>query len=340
MSDMNRQPVALVLGATGGVGGAVARALHDRGYHIRALNRDPSRLNGRLAHYEWIKGDAMRRADVENAAQGAELIFHGVNPPGYKDWDKLVLPMLENTIGAARLANARILFPATIYNFGRDVFPYPHEDSPQNPHTRKGRIRVAVEERLREAAFEGTQVILVRAGDFFGGGAAGNSWFGQMVKPHAPLTRITNPATPGVGHQWAYLPDLAETFAQLNDRAEQLPKFANFHFEGFYDADGMQMAEAIRRVSGDPNLKVSRFPWFIVPLLAPFMTLMREVLEVRYLWKEPMHMTNEKLVVVLGREPRTPLDTAIRNALDDIGVTLPRSSAPEPLRIKGPVSRA
>jgi len=119
-----------------------------------------------------------------------------------------------------------------------------------------------------------------------------------------------------------------------------LPKFANFHFEGFYDADGMQMVEAIRRVAGDPKLKVKRFPWFAVPLLAPFMPLMREVLEVRYLWKEQMHMKNDKLVAVLGHEPRTPLDIAVRTALEDIGVTLPRSRAPEPLRIKGPVSRA
>ncbi|WP_180897541.1 NAD(P)H-binding protein [Martelella soudanensis] len=338
MSEITGKPVALILGATGGVGGAVARALLARGYHIRALNRDPARWIEKQPHYEWLKGDAMRREDVETAARGAELIFHGVNPPGYKDWDKLVLPMLENTIAAARLFNARILFPATIYNFGRDVFPSPSEDSPQNPTTRKGRIRVAMEDRLKEAAFDGTQVILVRAGDFFGGDAAGNSWFGQVVKPHAPLTRITNPATPGVGHQWAYLPDLAETFAALDERAGQLPKFANFQFEGFYDADGMQMVEAIRRVAGDPKLKIARFPWFVVPLLSPFMTLMREVKEVRYLWKEPLHMKNDKLVAFLGHEPRTPLDTAIGKALDDIGVTLPRSSASDIL--KGPVSRA
>ena len=154
MSEINGKPVALILGATGGVGGAVARALLARGYHIRALHRDPSRWVEKRPHYEWIKGDAMRREDVEKAARGAELIFHGVNPPGYRNWKTLAPPMLENTIGAARLTNARILFPATIYNFGRDVFPSPSEDSPQNATTRKGRIRVAMEERLREAAFQ------------------------------------------------------------------------------------------------------------------------------------------------------------------------------------------
>ena len=339
MTEMTRKPVALILGATGGVGGAVARALLARGYHIRALHRDPSRLPEKRTDYEWLKGDAMRREDVEKAAQGAELIFHGVNPPGYQNWKSLAPAMLENTIAAARMSRARILFPATIYNFGRDVFPSPREDSPQNATTRKGRIRIAMERRLREAADGGTQVILVRAGDFFGGDAAGNSWFGQVVKPHAPLIRITNPGRKGVGHQWAYLPDLAETFAALNDRAGQLPPFANFHFEGFYDADGMQMGQAIRRVAGDPKLKIARFPWFVVPLLAPFVTLMRELLEVRYLWKEPLHMTSEKLVSVLGHEPRTPLESALGQALEDIGVT-PMRPAAGALPVRAPVSKA
>ena len=163
----------------------------------------------------------------------------------------------------------------------------------------------------------------MRAGDFFGTSAAGNSWFGQMVKPNAPLTRIVNPSTPGVGHQWAYLPDLAETFAALNERVGELPKFANFHFEGFYDVDGRQMVEAIRRVAGDPDLKVSRFPWLVVPLLAPFMTLMREIMEMRYLWQVPLHIRNDKLAGFLGFEPRTPIETAVRDSLRDLGVTLP-----------------
>ena len=39
----------------------------------------------------------MRAGDVIAAARGAALIVHAVNPPGYRDWDKLVLPMLDST---------------------------------------------------------------------------------------------------------------------------------------------------------------------------------------------------------------------------------------------------
>ncbi|MBB4123460.1 NAD(P)H-binding protein [Martelella radicis] len=317
------RPLALILGASGGVGGAVAAALHRRGYRIRAMNRNHEKQTRKFPAYEWVAGDAMKLEDVMAAAEGATLIFHGVNPPGYRNWQKLVLPMLDNTITAAKANRARILFPGTVYNFGPDALPGPTEDSPQNATTRKGRIRIEVEARLREAAWNGTQVILVRAGDFFGGSSGANSWFGQMVKPGKPLRSVTRLSAPGTGHQWAYLPDLGETFAALDARARELPAYANFHFEGYWDEDGTGMIEAIRRAANNPDLPARPFPWFLVPLLAPFMPLMREVLEIRYLWRTPMHMKNDRLVKVLGHEPRTPLDEAVRRALGDLGAMTP-----------------
>jgi hypothetical protein len=52
-----------------------------------------------------------------------------VNPPGYRNWGELVLPMLDNTTAAARSNGARIVLPGTIYNFGPDAFPNLHETS-------------------------------------------------------------------------------------------------------------------------------------------------------------------------------------------------------------------
>jgi nucleoside-diphosphate-sugar epimerase len=58
----------------------------------------------------------------------------------------------------------------------------------------------------------------LRLGDFFGP-KPGNNWFSQgMVKPNQPVTSITNPGSRGVGHDWAYLPDAGEAFAELMDR--------------------------------------------------------------------------------------------------------------------------
>jgi nucleoside-diphosphate-sugar epimerase len=311
---MNNSKTVLVLGATGGIGGTVARTFLARGWQVRALARDAAGAARKQPALAWIQGDAMNGDDVLAAAEGASVIVHAVNPPGYRDWDKLVLPMLDNTIAAARAVGARIVLPGTVYNFGPDAFPTLTERSPQHPETRKGAIRVEMERRLGAAAQAGTGVIIVRAGDFFGPNAA-NNWFAVIAPPGKPVTTIRNPARPGVGHQWAYLPDVAETMVRLVERADRLPAFAVYHMDGFYDEDGTQMVAAIQRVAGG---KVKAFPWWVVPLASPLMTLMRELREMRYLWRTPLRMSNDRLVAELGAEPHTPIDEAVRATLDHL----------------------
>jgi nucleoside-diphosphate-sugar epimerase len=310
--------VALVLGATGGIGGHVARTLSDRGWTIRALSRRAEEASRQASGFQWIPGDALNRDDVEQAAEGVALIVHAVNPPGYKDWQTLVLPMLDNTIAAARASGARILLPGTIYNFGPDAFPLLSEDSPQNPVSRKGAIRVEMERRLQAASVDGIPVLIVRAGDFFGPGA-GNNWFSQgVITPGSPITAVTRPQAAGTGHAWAYLPDVAETMVRLVELDDALPVFARYHMEGVWDADGGQMIRAIASVTGS-SPKVKSFPWWVLRLAAPFKPLFREMMEMRYLWKEPLRLSNAKLVELLGEEPRTPLDEAVRATLLDLG---------------------
>src|SRR5260370_5401760 len=155
---MSATRTALVIGITGGIGGEQAAALLRRGWRVRALARRPqqaARGTAWLPGTEWIEGDAMRSADVAAAAKGVHFIVHGVNPPGYRNWRGLALPMLESTIAAAKSSGARIFFPGTIYNFGPDAFPVLTEHSPQHPLTRKVAIRVEMEARLRAAAADG-----------------------------------------------------------------------------------------------------------------------------------------------------------------------------------------
>lgn len=303
---------ALVLGATGGIGGAATEALLARGWAITALTRDPAKAGqGGDRRIAWRKGDAMRAADVRTAAEGCALIVHAVNPPGYRDWDRLVLPMIDHSIAAARAVGARILLPGNIYNYGPDAFPLLKTDSPQAPTTRKGKIRVRMENRLRDS---GVPTLMVRAGDFFGGTA--RNWFSLgLVKPGAPLKSIGRPGR--TGHSWAYLPDLAEAMAQLVD-GTPAEGFQTYHFAGHVDADGTQMAAAIRRAVGR-NLPLKAFPWPLVALAAPFNVTFREVLEMRYLWREPLRLDNAELVAALGAEPHTPLDVAVRTTLRGLG---------------------
>ncbi len=318
---MTKSQTALILGATGGVGGELARALVARGWRVRAMHRDPGKIGKPIDGVAWVRGDAMNRGEVVGAAEGADLIVHAVNPPGYRNWAGLVLPMLENTVAAARLTGARIFFPGTVYNFDAAKYRLVAEDAPQTPLTRKGAIRVEMEARLQRAAAEGVRSLLLRAGDFFGpASAGGNSWFsGAMVKPGRPVTSVTYPGRPDVGHAWAYLPDYVETAMRLIDRDPELPAFAPFHFGGHWFERGIEMAEAVRRAAGDPHLPIRRFPWWLITLVSPFVETFREMQEMTYLWRLPLRLDNRRLVAFLGEEPHTPPVQAIRTTLIGLG---------------------
>jgi nucleoside-diphosphate-sugar epimerase len=318
---MTNEKTALVLGATGGVGGEMARALIARGWRVRGLHRDPAAIAAPVAGVEWVRGDAMLADDVIAAARGASLIVHGVNPPRYRNWRGLAVPMLRSTVAAARASGARIFFPGTVYNFGPDSFGLVGEDAPQHPLTRKGAIRVEMETCLRKATDHGVRVLILRAGDWFGPRVhAANSWFaGAIVKPGRRLRAVAYPGRPDTGHAWAYLPDYAATALRLIERDAELPAFAVFHFGGHWFERGIEITDAVREAAGDATLPMRPFPWWLVWLAAPFVETCREMREMTYLWRETLKLDNRRLVAFLGEEPHTPTVEAVRATLQGLG---------------------
>jgi dihydroflavonol-4-reductase len=115
---------ALVTGATGKVGGAVARALLERGDWVTALVRDPARAARLLPDgVELIRGDVTEPESVEAAMVGCELAFNAMGLP--EQWtadpdlfDRVNARGTETVVGAARAAGVRrVIHTSTI-----DVF--------------------------------------------------------------------------------------------------------------------------------------------------------------------------------------------------------------------------
>ena len=206
---MAEMKTALVLGATGGIGGAMARALIARGWKVRALHRDPAKVSRTIAGIEWIRGDAMQRADVVAAAAGADADRAWRQPAGLSELADAGAADAGEHRRSRRASGARICFPGTVYNFGPDAFPLVAEDAPQHPRTRKGAIRVEMEACLKSAAAHGVKSLILRAGDFFGPAVTANSWFSAaLVKPGRRVRAVVYPGRHDVGHAWAYLPDV------------------------------------------------------------------------------------------------------------------------------------
>lgn len=308
--------VALVIGITGGFGGAVAAALQRHGMGVRALVRDPQTARRRLAVHgldaasvELVRGDAGDRAAVIDAAKGVAVIVHGGNPPKYRNWRGLALPMLGNVIAAAEASGARVVFPGNLYIYDPTQGPVVDEGAPSLTGTKKGAIRREMEAMLADAGRRGVRSLTVRAGDFFGPGAS-EGWFAAMLKRgKAGVTAVVDPGR--TGHSWAYLPDIGETVARL--LAHDLPTRAVFHFRGHWVDPGV-MAAAIATASPG-SVSVKPFSWLLFRLVAPFVRLFGEIAEVAWLWKVPMRLDNQRLEAVIGVEPHTELRHAVTATL-------------------------
>ena len=307
---------ALVLGASGGIGGEAAAALVRHGWQVRGFARSRRKAPDDIA---WISGDALNAAQVASAAHGTDVIIHAVAPRSGESWDAM-LPMLDNTIAAAKANSARIVFPGSLYAYGRDAFPQAVESAIQKPTTKKGRILAEMERRLEQASREGVRVLIVRSGNYFGP-RAGTNWFSQLfVKPHTPLTHVTEPGTRGTMHAWAYLPDVAEVIAELLERDTQLAQLERFHYAG-HEIGAFAMADALKRALGKPELPVKKVPWLLVTLLSPFVRSYRELASSRGLWRITALLDGAKLQRFLGKAlRRTPLDVAVRDTMRAYGL--------------------
>ena len=117
---------ALVTGATGFIGGNVARALHESGVHVRALVRSESdglALEG--VPVERVRGDVTDREGLRRAMEGCDALFHTAAlmafwAPGARDFYRTNVAGTVNALMAAADAGVeRVVYTSTWAVLGR-----------------------------------------------------------------------------------------------------------------------------------------------------------------------------------------------------------------------------
>ncbi len=303
-------PSVTIIGARGRFGRAAVSAFAAAGWRVKAFARTWPQTETAPA-FETITGDAFDVASLTAACRGADVIVNALNSP-YPRWQQ-DLPRLTGAIIAAATANgATILLPGNVYNYGEAMPPVLREETPHRPTTRKGSLRVDMEQTYRLAAGKGIRTIVLRAGDFIEREKTGN-WFDSHIANRVSKGKATYPGQLDAVHAWAYLPDMARAMVELAGIRDSLENFDEFGFEG-YSLTGAELLEAIEQASGQP-LEVGSMPWRLLRVLALVSPLMREVLEMRYLWDVPHQIDGTRLYDVLPRFRPTPLDQCMQDVL-------------------------
>lgn len=305
-----------VFGANGNLGRQAVLAFRDAGWKVRAVTRD-----GKYDHanrVETAAADALDHQQVIDAAQGCDFIFNSLNPV-YPKWKTQCLPMARNIMAAAKENNAVHLFPGNVYNYGTTIPAVVDENTPNSPDHQKAQIRVDMEAFFERHANEhGVQTIIVRAGDFFGGTRTGASWFDFAISKKLGKGKMTYPGPMDVVHSWVYLPDLAQVFLKLAQKADELPKFDVFNIEGFA-VTGVELKHALEVVTGK-KLKREGMPWALLRAIGIFSPMLKQVCQMSYQWTTPHRLDQSKLERLIGEVPRTAYETAVSQALIDLGM--------------------
>jgi dihydroflavonol-4-reductase len=183
---------ALVTGATGFVGAAVARVLLQAGWSVRALARQGSRThNLRALGVEVVRGELADRDSLERALGGCQALFHVAADYrlGARDPQQLYRTNVEGTrniLQACRTAGvARVVYTSSVATIGLPADGAPgREDTPVTLADMIGhykRSKFLAEEVVREAVQAGTPVVIVNPSTPIGPGDVKPTPTGQMV---------------------------------------------------------------------------------------------------------------------------------------------------------------
>ncbi len=312
---------ALIIGANGRLGQVLTSAFLAGGWRVLAQVR---RASTRVAEpgLQWLQASAQDPAGLAEAARTADVVVHAANP-SYTHWRTEAMPLARNAMDTARRLNAVLMFPGNVYNFGAGMPETLTEATPQDPTTRKGRIRTQIEAAMREAARSGLRVVVIRAGDFFGGPGRG-SWFDLVIAKSLRQGKVVYPGRIDAVHAWAYLPDLAQAFVLVAERRAALPVFETLHFPGCAPT-GREFLECLERsarrvglLGQGRTLDRAGMPWAFLRIAGLAVPMYREIAEMRYLWNVPHRLAGQRLTSVLGSVPATPLDDAMDATLREL----------------------
>lgn len=302
-----------VIFGTGAIGLATLDALHRRGESVLLVNRSGH------AHVpddvEVIGGDASDPAFTTAVSAGARVVYQTLSPP-YSEWTTK-FPALQTAVLAAAEANGtRLVSMENVYMYGRPDGHRLAEDSPYAAHTKKGRLRAQMARDLLAAHQAGrVQVAIGRASDYFGPRGGAQSNLGDRVMPAAlrggTATVLGDPDQP---HTYTYLPDIGEGLAILGEHPDapgqvwHLPNDPDTHTT-------RQLVDIAYHAAGQPRTRVRGTPTFLLRTLGLVNPLIRELVEMQYLYQAPFIVDSSKITDKLSAHA-TPLATAVQRTLD------------------------
>lgn len=309
MKNLGMSNLHVIFG-TGPLGRSVAEELVKRGKQVRMVNRSGKRESIPQS-IEVIAGDAYSLEFTRRITENAEVVYQCAQPQ-YHQWTEK-FPALQTSIleGAAN-NNSKLVIADNLYMYGDPNGQTISETSPQNPHTKKGKLRKQMAEMALEAHRTGKlQVALSRPSHYFGPGydIAANFIFLPALKGKS-LQLLGRADLP---HSFSYVPDAGKAMAVLGTSEQS---WGQVWIPPVIPAmTQKELAQKIWQVAGNSgNAKITLLNKWMLGLVGLFNPASRETVEMLYEFEKPYLVNASTFEKAFGIKA-TPLDEALEKTL-------------------------
>ncbi len=299
-----------VIFGTGPLGRSVAEELVKRGKQVRMVNRSGKR-ESIPQMIEVVTGDAYSLDFTRRVTDHAEVVYQCAQP-AYHEWTEK-FPALQTSILEGAASNkAKLVIADNLYMYGDPNGQAISEASPENPHTKKGKLRKQMADIALEAHRSGkVKVALSRPSHYFGPGydIAANFIFLPALKGKS----IQLLGKADVPHSFSYVPDAGRAMAILGTSEGSwgqvwippvIPVMTQLEF-----------AQKVWQAAGQQgNVKATLLKKWMLSLVGLFNPTSRETVEMFYEFEKPYVVDSSKFETFGVKA--TPLDEAITRTLE------------------------
>lgn len=309
----------LVLGSTGSIGSGIINELTAAGKPVRALIRSPAKARMVFTNpdkVELVEGSVDDPQTLKRAFDGVELFHNCVNVP-YPQWS--TLPQIHGMIiEAATKAKARMVFPGNVYIYGHSQTEKVSEDHPRNPCSKKGRIRVELEDTFMRHSREGrVPCVIVRFPDYYGPNSA-------SVADGIFRSALNNKTARWYGtldanHEFIFISDAAKAMVMASERLDAFGQ--DFNVPGPEPIRVRDWVSLVfKEVGYEP--KMTGTGRMFIRLAGLFNPVAREFAEMQYLTEEPLILDGSKFNNFFGTNyPTRSYSDGIRETLESLRKT-------------------
>jgi nucleoside-diphosphate-sugar epimerase len=303
-----------LFGAAGAAGRSIAAALGAAGRPYRVIGRARAALQasfGTDPNAEIVTWSPEDPASIAAAAAGLQTAIYLVGVPYHQFATHP--PLMQKTLDGLIAAGVqRLILIGTVYPYGRPQSRPVTESHPREPHTFKGKMRLAQEDLVLDAhGHNGLETLVLRLPDFYGPGVE-RSFLHGVFEGAARGTRAQMIGPVDVPHEFVFIPDLGPVVETLTRTPQAFGRV--LHLAGAGTITQREVAErAYALCNRPPKLTVAGKP--MLRALGLFNPVLRELVEMHYLLTDPVVLDDTALQTLIGPIRKTSYEEGIVQSL-------------------------